>query len=87
MTNRRRTDRRTFLGSTTIGAAAAATAGMVPFVPWTATAFANESANDRPRIGCIGTGSMGLGDAIGHAEFGDILAVCDVDKDRADRAK
>jgi predicted dehydrogenase len=30
---------------------------------------------------------MGMGDAIQHAQFGDILAVCDVDKDRAERAK
>ena len=87
MTIRRRTTRRAFLGNTTIGAAAAATGGMVPYIPWTATAFANEAANDRPRIGCIGTGSMGMGDAIQHAQFGDILAVCDVDKDRAERAK
>jgi len=60
---------------------------MVPYSPWTTPAFANDAANDRPRIGCIGTGSMGLGDAIQHAQFGDILAVCDVDKDRAERAK
>jgi predicted dehydrogenase len=82
-----RATRRGFLGSATAGAAAAATSGMVPYVPWAATAFANNDANDRPRIGCIGTGSMGLGDAMGHAEFGDILAVCDVDSDRADRAR
>ncbi|MFM8705870.1 MAG: twin-arginine translocation signal domain-containing protein, partial [Planctomycetia bacterium] len=44
MTTRRRTTRRTFLGSTSIGAAAAATSGMVPYIPWTATAFANQEA-------------------------------------------
>ena len=87
MANRMRATRRGFLGTSAAGAAAAATTGMVPFIPWTATAFANEEANDRPRIACIGTGSMGLGDAIQHAQFGDILAVCDVDKDRAERAK
>ena len=88
MTKRRRTNRRTFLATTTIGAAAAATtSGFVPYIPSTATAFANQEANDRPRIACIGTGSMGMGDAIQHAQFGDILAVCDVDKDRAERAK
>ena len=88
MTKRRRTNRRTFLATTTIGAAAAATtSGFVPYIPSTATAFANQEANDRPRIACIGTGSMGLGDAVQHGQFGDILAVCDVDKDRAERAK
>jgi predicted dehydrogenase len=43
--------------------------------------------NDRPRIGCIGVGSMGTGDAREHARFGDILAVCDVDMRRVDAAK
>ena len=79
MSNRRRTTRRTFLAQTTVGAAA--TSGLVPYFPATATAFANQAANDRPGIGCIGTGSMGMGDAIQHAQFGDILAVCDVDKE------
>jgi len=41
MSNRNRTTRRTFLGNTTIGAAAATASGLVPYVPWTATAFAN----------------------------------------------
>src|SRR5262245_54464853 len=59
----------------------------VPFIPWTRTALANEAKNDRPRIGCIGTGSMGMGDARGHAHFGDILAVCDVDRRHAEEAK
>ena len=30
---------------------------------------------------------MGTGDARGHANFGDILAVCDVDKNHAERAR
>jgi predicted dehydrogenase len=81
MTQQGSTTRRRFIGTAIMAGA------VVPYVPWTATAFANAAANDRPRIGCIGTGSMGLGDAVGHARFGDILAVCDVDKDRADRAK
>lgn len=42
--------------------------------------------NDRPSIGCIGVGSMGTGDARGHANFGDIVAICDVDRRHADRA-
>ena len=51
------------------------------------SAFANNSANDRPQIGCIGVGSMGTGDAQGHANFGDIVAVCDVDSRHAERAR
>lgn len=74
------TNRRQFIKA---GAAVVA----APFIPWTSKAFANVSKNDRPRIGCIGTGSMGMGDARHHAEFGDIVAVCDVDSRRAAEAK
>ena len=76
--------RRDFLKTSATVAAAAA---VVPYFPWTQAAFANAAANDRPRIGCIGVGSMGTGDAHGHNSFGDILAVCDVDSRHADKAK
>ena len=78
--------RRQFLGSSGVGAAAVA-GGFVPAFAWTSKAFANAAANDRPRIGCIGTGSMGTGDAHQHAGFGDILAVCDVDDRHSSRAR
>jgi len=78
-----RTDRRTFLKSTTL----AAGVGLVPYFHWTQPAFANRSSNDRPTVGCIGVGSMGTGDAKHHNRFGDIIAVCDVDSRHADRAK
>jgi predicted dehydrogenase len=80
----RKSSRRDFLKTTGIAAAAGMT---VPYFAWSEKAFANASANDRPKIGCIGVGSMGTGDAHGHAHFGDILAVCDVDSRHADRAK
>ncbi|WP_146561538.1 Gfo/Idh/MocA family protein [Posidoniimonas corsicana] len=73
-------DRRSFLG-----AAAACTT-----IPWGSCgrqAFANTAKNDRPRIGCIGLGKMGMGDAHQHSEFGDILAVCDVDDRHSERAR
>ena len=76
--------RRRFLKQTS--AAGAGAAALTSF-PWTRTAFANVSKNDRPQIGCIGVGSMGTGDARAHARFGDILAVCDVDSRHAERAK
>lgn len=76
-------DRRAFLRSAGT-AAAAATASA--WFPWTSLAFANTMANDRPRIGCIGLGGMGRGDAHGHKSFGDILALCDVDENQAKRA-
>ena len=79
-----RTTRRSFLKHS----AAAATAGaVVGYFPGAQPAFAADSPNDRPGIGCIGVGSMGSGDAKGHAKYGDILAVCDVDAKRADKAK
>ncbi len=78
------TNRRDFLKQSTLLAAAGST---LPFFPWSQPSFANQSANARPRIGCIGVGSMGTGDAHQHANFGDILAVCDVDSRHADRAK
>jgi predicted dehydrogenase len=79
-----RIDRRDFL-KTSMSAATAA--GLVPYFGMSRSTFANNSANDRPQIGCIGVGSMGTGDARGHANFGDIVAVCDVDSRHADRAK
>lgn len=76
--------RRDFIRTTALAAGAGLT---VPYFPWTAKAFANQEKNDRPLIGCIGTGSMGTGDAHGHNNFGDIVAVCDVDTNHAERAK
>src|SRR6056297_2642572 len=76
--------RRDFIKATSTTAAAAA---MVPYFATSNQAFANQSKNDRPLIGCIGVGSMGTGDARGHANFGDVVAVCDVDSRRAEAAK
>lgn len=58
-----------------------------PYFNWSEKAFANQAQNDRPNIGCIGVGSMGTGDAQGHANFGNVVAVCDVDERHALRAK
>ena len=79
----RSASRRRFLQSS----AATAAAASVPYFAWSRKAFANQEKNDRPRIGCIGVGSMGSGDASHHAHFGDILAVCDVDANHAERAR
>lgn len=76
--------RRDFLKQSAVTGAAAAS---LAYFPWSRRSFANTSATDRPRIGCIGLGGMGTGDAHGHAHFGDILAVCDVDSRHAERAK
>ena len=78
------TSRRSFLSTSAVAAAGAAT---IPYFPWTQNAFANLAANDRPQIGCIGVGSMGKGDAKAHAKFGDIVAICDVDSRHAEECK
>ncbi len=77
------TTRRSFLKSTAALAAGATTA---VYTPWTQKAFANEDKNDRPQIGCIGLGGMGRGDARAHRGFGDLVAMCDVDKTHVQRA-
>ena len=68
-------------------ASLAAAGSVIPYFAWSRSPLANRSPNDRPRIGCIGVGSMGTGDARDHAKFGDVLAVCDVDSRHADAAK
>ncbi len=77
---RANSNRRRFLLTTS--AVAAATAW--PVTRSLSAGF--RSANDRPRIGCIGMGGMGTGDAWDHRNHADILAVCDVDKNHLERA-
>ncbi len=43
--------------------------------------------NERPRVGCIGNGGMGKGDARAIKKYGDILAFCDVDLKHAEGAR
>lgn len=84
--NRRQTTRRDFLKkSIAVAAASSAT----PYFAWNQKAFANDSANDRPGVGCIGMGKMATfwGDTPGHAQFGNILAICDVDSSRVEAGK
>ncbi|MCE9554524.1 MAG: Gfo/Idh/MocA family oxidoreductase [Planctomycetes bacterium] len=80
--------RRRFL-RTTLGTAAAGAA--VPYFFTGAAALADEAKsaekNDRLTIGQIGCGGQGNGDTANAANFGDVLAVCDVDSGRANRAK
>ncbi|QDT11186.1 Gfo/Idh/MocA family protein [Planctomycetes bacterium K23_9] len=76
--------RRRFLKQTAV---ATGLASLTPYFPWSQSAFANQSKNDRPVIGGIGLGGMGSGDCRGHAKFGDIVAVADVDENHAQRAR
>ncbi len=80
-----RHSRRTFLKSTSslIAAAAATPYWYSP----SARAEEPRSANDRLVLGAIGVGGQGTGIAHQARRFGDIVAVCDVDRQHAERAK
>src|SRR5262245_49980914 len=45
-----------------------------------------KSPNERPKVGLIGCGGMGTGDAKNARRFGDIVAVCDADRSHAEKA-
>jgi predicted dehydrogenase len=62
---------------------------LLPFLnPFGGTLAAGApSKNDRPRLGLIGAGGQGSGDARWASNYGDFLAVCDVDRRHAERAK
>jgi predicted dehydrogenase len=84
----RTSDRRSFL-KTSSGVAAAALAA--PYFFTGARGAADdakaESKNDRPLVGCIGTGDRWH--AVGRAamKFGDVVAVCDVDRQHAENGQ
>ena len=78
-----RTNRRRFLKET-----AKASAAIWAAYTFTAqTTKAQESKNDRPRIGVIGLGGMGQTDAGFAAEYGDLVALCDVNTAKIDDAR
>ena len=78
--------RRHFLQTT----AAAASGGMlVPYWLTGTAARADQprSKNDRPHIGAIGIGGRGTDVVTQAAKFGDVVAVCDVDRTHAEQAR
>lgn len=81
----RQSSRRSFLKSST---ALAAGAILFPHVATAERSLADDarSPNERPRVGSIGLGGMGQGDARAASRYGDIVAVCDVDRERAWKA-
>ena len=80
------THRRAFLKAVAHGAAATVT---VPyfFAGRKARAAETRSKNDRPHVGVIGTGGRGSDDMQAAARFGQIVALCDVDRRQAERAR
>ena len=68
---------------------AATSPALFPFFAPFGRSLADETRakNDRPRLGLIGAGGQGSGDARGAAHHGDFLAICDVDKRHAEKVK
>lgn len=79
-------NRRRFLQSS-LGVAAAATSTPYWFDSLAKADEVPESKNDRPIIGSIGLGGQGTSIAKRASQFGDIVAVCDVDRERAEKAR
>lgn len=79
-------NRRQFLKKT---AGAAFAAGTMPywFTSESAQAKAFQSPNERPVLGCIGTGDRWRADGPQAMRFSDCVAVCDVDADHAAAGK
>jgi predicted dehydrogenase len=81
-----RPNRRRFLQTS---AAAIAAGSLTPYFSWSSRplAYGFQAKNDRLRIGQIGCGGQGNYITGRAKQFGDVLAVCDVDSQRADEAK
>jgi myo-inositol 2-dehydrogenase / D-chiro-inositol 1-dehydrogenase len=79
-------NRRTFLKDIGL-AAGSAVAGATPYWRTSRQASAAEAKNDRPRIGAIGLGGRGSYVTKWASQFGDVVAVCDVDLQKAEQAK
>src|SRR4051812_25055268 len=75
--------RRGFLATT---AAAAAPAWLLEESRSHAQPAAPQSSNDKPHIALIGCGAQGRGDTRTAANFGPVVAVCDVDDRHAAQA-
>ncbi len=81
----RGSNRRAFLRNT----ARAAAGGALPygFTGAHCQAASFQAKTDRPHIGAIGLGGRGTAIAKQAAQFGEVVAVCDVDRQHAERAR
>src|ERR1043165_5300144 len=72
-------------------ATSAAAAASVPYFAWERSSIAQdaktESKNDRPLLGCIGTGDRWNAVGPQAMNFADCIAVCDVDSEHATKDK
>ncbi len=79
------TSRRDFLKTSTAALATASLPYWSTLTPSATAAY--RSANERPVVGCIGTGSRWGGVGPQAMRFGDVAAVCDVDEAHAKRGE
>ena len=59
----------------------------IPFAGVSQKSVAQQAPSDRIRYALIGAGGMGTGDASHAKNFGELVAICDVDLRQAERAK
>src|SRR3954466_4461078 len=85
--SRNRSSRRQFLATS----AAVTAAASVPYFAWERLTVAQDaqtaSKNDRPLLGCIGTGDRWNAVGPQAMNFADCVAVCDVDSEHAAKGK
>jgi predicted dehydrogenase len=74
-----KTTRRTFLKAATIAGGITSSGFLV--AEGNAQTESN-SPNERPNVACVGIGGKGDGDSGNAAQFGNIVAICDVDRGR-----
>ncbi|MBO5437600.1 MAG: Gfo/Idh/MocA family oxidoreductase [Thermoguttaceae bacterium] len=74
--------RRHFLKSSVSALSLAPVLSVPAFLP---CARGENAPSNRIRIGCVGVGGMGYWDAHGHAQYGELAAVCDVDQRHLNR--
>jgi predicted dehydrogenase len=79
-----KTSRRNFLKQSALSAVGVS---VTPYLFSSVQPVAAQAPSDRLRMGCIGVGSMGKGDAAGFNGLVDIVAVCDVDAKHLEEAQ
>ena len=60
---------------------------LAPLAAGRTLADETRAKNDRPRLALIGAGGQGTWDAYAASRYGDFLAICDVDRAHAEKAK
>jgi predicted dehydrogenase len=69
-----KTTRRTFLKTVSV-------AGVGYFATAGTRKALSQSANERPNVACIGVGGKGGSDSVNASQFGNVVAICDVDRE------